>query len=141
MRLPCPPGPYRNISPTHSFAFSLLVNTPHRAMGSPSTEDYLKTLHKLEEQEDAPVSTGALAQAMNVSSASASNMIERLDELDFLTYEADEDRDLLKQRGLLPRATVEVLETHPLDGLLVVAVNGAEQVIGRPVAQKVVVEA
>ena len=42
---------------------------------------------------------------MDVSSASASNMIKRL------------------------------------DGLLVVAVDGAEQVIGRPVAQKVVVEA
>ena len=84
----CPTGPYRNIFPTHSFASSLLVNTPHRAMRSPSTEDYLKTLHKLEEQEGAPVSTGALAQAMDVSSASASNMVKRLDDLDFLTYEA-----------------------------------------------------
>lgn len=61
-------------------------------MRSPSTEDYLKTLHKLEEQEGAPVSTGALAQAMDVSSASASNMVKRLDELDFLTYEAYEGR-------------------------------------------------
>ena len=61
-------------------------------MRSPSTEDHLKTLHKLEEQEGAPVSTGALAQAMDVSSASASNMVKRLDELDFLTYEAYEGR-------------------------------------------------
>jgi len=217
-------------------------------MRSPSIEDYLKALYKLEEQEDAPVSTGDLAQAMDVSSASASNMIKRLDELDFLTYEAYEgatltdpgrtvalevlrhhrllelylkevmgfswdeiheeaeilehhiserfeDRieemlghperdphghpipardgtvdelptrsltdlaegdaasidhiadeegdllDLLEQRGLLPGATVEVVDTRPLDGLFVVAVDGAEQVIGRPVAQKVVVEA
>ena len=209
-------------------------------MRSPSTEDYLKTLHKLEEQEGAPVSTGALVESMDVSSASASNMIKRLDELDFLTYEAyegatltepgrtvalevlrhhrllelylkevmgfswdeiheeaeilehhiserfedrieemlghpvpacvgtvddlptrsladltegdaasinhiaDEDGerlDLLEQRGLLLGATVEVVDTRSLDGLLVVAVNGAEQVIGRPVAQKVVVEA
>ena len=61
-----------------------------------------------------------------------------------IDHVADEDGellDLLEQRGLLPGATVEVLETRPLDGLLVVAVNGAEQVIGRPVAQKVVVEA
>ena len=72
----------------------MLVNTPHRAMRSPSTEDYLKTLHKLEEQEGAPVSTGALAQAMDVSSASASNMVKRLDELDFLTYEAYEGATL-----------------------------------------------
>ena len=217
-------------------------------MRSPSIEDYLKAVYKLEENEGAPVSTGDLAQAMEVSSASASNMIKRLDELDFLTYEAyegatltnpgrtvalevirhhrllelylkdvmgfswdeiheeaeilehhiserfedrieemlghperdphghpipardgtvaplptrsladlaegdaasidhiaDEDGellDLLEQRGLLPGATVEVVTTRPLDGLLVVAVDGAEQVIGRPVAQKVVVEA
>jgi DtxR family Mn-dependent transcriptional regulator len=32
-------------------------------------------------------------------------------------------------------------ETRPLDGLFVVAVEGAEQLIGQPVAQKVVVEA
>jgi DtxR family Mn-dependent transcriptional regulator len=217
-------------------------------MRSPSIEDYLKALYKLEDEEGAPVSTGDLAQAMDVSSASASNMIKRLDELDFLTYEAYEgatltdpgrtvalevlrhhrllelylkevmgfswdeiheeaeilehhiserfeDRieemlghperdphghpipardgtvdelptrsladlgegdaasidhiadeegdllDLLEQRGLLPGATVEVVDTRPLDGLLVVAVDGAEQVIGRPVAKKVVVEA
>ena len=57
---------------------------------------------------------------------------------------ADEDGellDLLEQRGLLPGATVEVVTTRPLDGLLVVAVDGAEQLIGEPVAQKVVVEA
>ena len=217
-------------------------------MRSPSIEDYLKAVYKLEENEGAPVSTGDLAQAMEVSSASASNMIKRLGEFDFLTYEAyegatltnpgrtvalevirhhrllelylkdvmgfswdeiheeaeilehhiserfedrieemlghperdphghpipardgtvdvlptrsladlaegdaasidhiaDEDGellDLLEQRGLLPGATVEVVNTRPLDGLLVVAVDGAEQVIGRPVAQKVVVEA
>jgi DtxR family Mn-dependent transcriptional regulator len=204
-------------------------------MRSPSIEDYLKAVYKLEENEGAPVSTGDLAQAMEVSSASASNMIKRLDELDFLTYEAyegatltnpgrtvalevirhhrllelylkdvmgfswdeiheeaeilehhiserfedrieemlghperdphghpipardgtvdtlptrsladlvegnaasidhiaDEDGellDLLEQRGLLPGATVEVVDTRPLDGLLVVAVDGAEQV-------------
>lgn len=61
-----------------------------------------------------------------------------------IDHVADEDGellDLLEQRGLLLGATVEVVDTRSLDGLLVVAVNGAEQVIGRPVAQKVVVEA
>jgi DtxR family Mn-dependent transcriptional regulator len=216
-------------------------------MRSPSIEDYLKAIYKLEEQEDgAPVSTGDVAQSMDVSPASASNMIKRLDDLGFLTYEAyegatltkpgqtvalevirhhrllelylkevmgfswdeiheeaeilehhiserfesrieemlghpsrdphghpipnrdgtvdelptrsladlgeggtahidhiaDEDGallDLLEQRGLLPGAAVEVVDTRPLDGLLVVAVEGEEQLIGRPVAQKVVV--
>jgi DtxR family Mn-dependent transcriptional regulator len=218
-------------------------------MRSPSIEDYLKAVYKLEEREDSPpVSTGDVAQAMEVSPASASNMIKRLDDLGFLTYEAYEGAtltdpgctvalevirhhrllelylkevmgfswdeiheeaeilehhiserfesrieemlgnperdphghpipardgtvddlptrsladltegdtaaidhvadengellDLLEQRGLLPGATVEVVETRPLDGLLVVAVDGAEQLIGQPVAQKVVVEA
>ncbi len=218
-------------------------------MRSPSIEDYLKAIYKLEERGGSPpVSTGDVAQAMEVSPASASNMIKRLDELGFLTYEAyegatltdpgrtvalevirhhrllelylkevmgfswdeiheeaeilehhiserfesrieemlgnperdphghpipardgsvddlptrsladlgegdaaaidhvaDEDGellDLLEQRGLLPGATVEVVETRPLDGLLVVAVDGAEQLIGQPVAQKVVVKA
>jgi DtxR family Mn-dependent transcriptional regulator len=217
-------------------------------MRSPSIEDYLKAIYKLEEQEDCPpASTGEVAQAMDVSPASASNMIKRLDDLGFLTYEAyegatltkpgrtvalevirhhrllelylkevmgfswdeiheeaeilehhiserfesrieemlghpsrdphghpipnrdgtiddlptrsladlgegdtaqidhvrDEDGDLLdllEQRGLLPGVSVEVVETRPLDGLLVVAVEGENQLIGRPVAQKIVVE-
>jgi DtxR family Mn-dependent transcriptional regulator len=40
---------------------------------------------------------------------------------------------------LLPGATVEVVETRPLDGLLVVSVDGQEQLVGRPVAAKVFV--
>ncbi|MFO8098969.1 MAG: metal-dependent transcriptional regulator [Salinibacter sp.] len=216
-------------------------------MRSPSIEDYLKTIYKLEVQDEGrPVSTGEVAEAMSVSAASATNMIKRLDELGFLTYEAYEgatltdpgrtvalevlrhhrllelylkevmgfswdeiheeaeilehhiserfedrieemlgnpERDphghpipardgtvdelptrsladltegdaasidhiadengellhLLEQRGLLPGASVEVVDTRPLDGLLVVAVDGAEQLIGAPVAQKVVV--
>ena len=61
-----------------------------------------------------------------------------------IDHVADKDGellDLLEQRGLLLGATVEVVDTRSLDGLLVVAVNGAEQVIDRPVAQKAVVEA
>jgi DtxR family Mn-dependent transcriptional regulator len=215
-------------------------------MRSPSIEDYLKAVYKLEEQESPPVSTGDVAEAMDVSGASASNMIKRLDDLGFLTYEAYkgatltdpgrtvalevirhhrllelylkevmgfswdeiheeaeilehhiserfEDRieemlghperdphghpipardgtvdelptrsladltegdrayidhiadesgellDLLEQRGLLPGASVEVVDTRPLDGLLVVTVDGTEQLIGAPVARKVVV--
>ncbi len=217
-------------------------------MRSPSIEDYLKAIYKLEERDESPpVSTGDVAKAMEVSPASASNMIKRLDDLGFLTYEAyegatltrpgrtvalevlrhhrllelylkevmgfswdeiheeaeilehhiserfesrieemlghptrdphghpipardgtvdevptrslaelgegttasidhiaDEDGellDLLEQRGLLPGVTVEVIEVRPVDGLLVVAVDGTEKLIGRPVAQKVVVE-
>jgi len=215
-------------------------------MRSPTIEDYLKTIYKLEDEGRPPVSTGDVARAMDVSAASASNMVKRLDDLGFLTYEAyegatltehgrtvalevlrhhrllelylkeemgfswdeiheeaeilehhiserfearleemlgnpardphghpipnrdgtvddvptrsladlkegdaahidhiaDEDGellDLLEQRGLLPGASVQVTNTRPLDGLLVVAVDGTEQLIGEPVATKVVV--
>jgi DtxR family Mn-dependent transcriptional regulator len=216
-------------------------------MISPSVEDYLKTLYKLEVESDGePVSTGALATAMEVTPASASNMVKRLRDLDFLVYTAyegvtltehgrkvalevirhhrllelylkevmgfewgeihdeaerlehhiserfesrieemlghptrdphghpipsrdgsvdevsgqllsdlhegdvaridhisDEDSDvlhLLEQRGLLPGATVEVIETRPLEGLLVVRVDDQEQLLGEPVADKVFV--
>jgi DtxR family Mn-dependent transcriptional regulator len=55
---------------------------------------------------------------------------------------SDEDSDvlhLLEQRGLLPGATVEVIETRPLEGLLVVRVDDQEQLLGEPVADKVFV--
>jgi len=216
-------------------------------MISPSVEDYLKALYKLEVESDGePVSTGVLATAMEVTPASASNMVKRLRDLDFLVYTAyegatltehgrkvalevirhhrllelylkevmgfewgeihdeaerlehhiserfesrieemlghptrdphghpipsrdgsvdevsgqllsdlhegdvaridhisDEDSDvlhLLEQRGLLPGATVEVIETRPLEGLLVVCVDDNEQLLGEPVADKVFV--
>lgn len=218
-------------------------------MISPSVEDYLKAIYKLQVQSDAgPVSTGDVARSMDVSPASASNMIKRLGSLDFLTYEAyegatltdhgrkvalevirhhrllelylkevmgfewgeihdeaerlehhiserfedrieemlghptrdphghpipsrdgivdalpthtladlepgisaqidqisDEDADLLQlleQRGLMPGVPVEVVDARPLEGLLVVAVNGDEQLVGQPVAEKVYVTA
>jgi DtxR family Mn-dependent transcriptional regulator len=217
-------------------------------MISPSVEDYLKAIYKLEAQnETVPVSTGEVARSMDVSPASASNMIKRLGDLDFLTYEAyegatltdhgrkvalevirhhrllelylkevmgfewgeihdeaerlehhiserfedrieemlghptrdphghpipsrdgivdelpthtladlepgtsaridqisDEDADLLhllEQRGLMPGVAVEVVDARPLEGLLVVAVDGTEQLIGHPVAEKVYVD-
>ena len=216
-------------------------------MPTPSIEDYLKAIYKLEtEALGPPVATGAIADAMDVAPASASNMVRRLADLGFLTREAyagatltepgravalevirhhrllelyfkevmgfgwdaihdeaeclehhiseafedrieemlghptrdphghpiptrdgnvddlsthaladldegdvttidhvsDEDADvlhLLEQRGLLPGASVRVVETRPLEGLMVVAVGGSEQLIGRPVAEKVFV--
>lgn len=217
-------------------------------MPTPSIEDYLKTIYKLEtEGKGPPVSSGAIAKAMQVAPASASNMVRRLDDLGFITYEAyagatltepgrtvalevirhhrllelylkevmdfdwaavhheaerlehhisetfedrieemlghptrdphghpiptregavdalstrtladategdttvidhvsDEDSDvltLLEQRGLLPGTTVKVIETRPLEGLMVVAIDGEETIIGRPVASKVFVK-
>jgi DtxR family Mn-dependent transcriptional regulator len=219
-------------------------------MLSPAVEDYLKVLYKLETrtEDGAPVASGALAEAMGVSSASATNMIKRLAKLGLLTYEpyvgaaltehgqkvalevlrhhrllelylrevmgfewgevhdeaerlehhiserfeakieemlghptrdphghpiptrdgfidalstdtlaglaagatatidhvSDDDPDLLRlieRRGLMPGATVHVVEARPLEGLFVVRVDDAEQIVGLPVAEKVFVNA
>ena len=217
-------------------------------MPTPSIEDYLKTIYRLESEADAPsVSTGAIADAMDVAPASASNMIRRLADLGFLMHEAyagasltepgravalevirhhrllelylkevmgfdwdaihdeaerlehhiseacedrieemlghpprdphghpiptrdgaiddlsphvladldtdnravidhvsDEDTDLLRlleQRDLMPGTHVRVVDTRPLEGLMVVAVDGKEQLIGHSVAEKVFVQ-
>ncbi len=216
-------------------------------MRTPSIEDYLKTIYKLEaEGSGPPVSSGSIAEAMQVAPASASNMMRRLDDLGFIDYEAyagatltepgrtvalevirhhrllelylkevmgfdwaavhheaerlehhisetfedrieemlghpthdphghpiptregavdalsthtladvaagdtavidhvsDDDAEvltLLEQRGLLPGTTVDVRETRPLEGLMVVAIDGDETIIGYPVANKVFV--
>ena len=76
------------------------------------------------------MSTSDLAQAMGCSWDEIHEEVEILKHHiserfeDRIDHVADEDGDLLEQRGLLPGATVEVLETCPPDGLLVVAVDG-----------------
>ncbi len=48
-------------------------------------EDYLRTIYKLQ-QSEAPVTTSALAQAMDVSSASASDMLKKLARKKLIKY-------------------------------------------------------
>ncbi len=56
---------------------------------SPAVEDYLKAIYKLQvEAADEAVSTGAVAQAQDVSAASATNMVKRLAEMGLATYES-----------------------------------------------------
>ena len=57
-------------------------------MLSPTVENYLKEIYKLQVRHDPPVSTSALAEAMDVSSASVTNMAKRLDELGLVGYES-----------------------------------------------------
>lgn len=52
---------------------------------SQSVEDYLKTIYKLELGGAVP-STSTIAEAMNVSSASATNMAKRLDKMGLVNY-------------------------------------------------------
>ena len=55
-------------------------------MLSPSVEDYLKTIYKL--QSDEAVSTSAIAEAMDVSSASVTNMAQRLADRQLVEYKS-----------------------------------------------------
>ncbi len=55
-------------------------------MLSQAVEDYLKTIYKLRGKE--MVSTTDLAKAMEVSSASVTNMIKRLDQMGLVEYQS-----------------------------------------------------
>ncbi len=55
-------------------------------MLSQAVGDYLKTIYKL--QRNSTVSTTEIAKAMNVSSASVTNMVKRLDEMGLVNYQS-----------------------------------------------------
>ena len=58
-------------------------------MLSPAVEDYLKAIYKLQSHSaSGAASTGDIATAMDVSAASATNMVKRLAELGFIDYES-----------------------------------------------------
>ena len=56
-------------------------------MLSQAIEDYLKVIYKLQQHAEA-VSTSDIARAMNVSSASVTNMVKRLSQMGLLQYES-----------------------------------------------------
>lgn len=56
-------------------------------MLSQAVEDYLKTIYKLQDRGDT-VSTSDIARSMDVSSASVTNMIKRLAQLNLVEYES-----------------------------------------------------
>jgi DtxR family Mn-dependent transcriptional regulator len=58
-------------------------------MLSPAVEDYLKAIYKLQNQSASDhISTGDIAAAMEVSAASATNMVKRLAEFELIEYES-----------------------------------------------------
>ena len=79
----------------HAYARRRSRGSPPRSTGTglrkgalpftPAVEDYVKTLHRLEQQLDAPVATGALATRLEVSAPSASNMVRNLAQLGLVT--------------------------------------------------------
>ncbi len=81
-------------------------------MLSQSVEDYLKTIYKLQSRgEEAPVSTGEIAESMEISAASVSNMIKRLTEMDLVEYESYKGVTLT-ETGI--KIALEVIRHHRL---------------------------
>lgn len=81
-------------------------------MLSQAVEDYLKTIYKLQARgEEAPVSTGEIADSMDISAASVSNMIKRLTDLDLVEYESYKGVTLT-ETGM--KVALEVIRHHRL---------------------------
>lgn len=80
---------------------------------SPAVQDYLKAIYQLDEQAESegPVTTSQVAEALAVTTASASNMLKKLDGLGYATQ--------VKRQGveLTPsgrQAALEVIRRHRL---------------------------
>jgi DtxR family transcriptional regulator, Mn-dependent transcriptional regulator len=56
------------------------------ALRSPAIDDYAKAIYTLEAREQAPVSTNALAERLELTSGSVSGMLKKLDELELITH-------------------------------------------------------
>ena len=79
--------------------------------GSHAVQDYAKAIYALETRENAAVSTNALAERLEVSPASASAMVKRLDGLGLVTHEPYRGVRLTP-KGV--RVALEVLRHHRL---------------------------
>jgi DtxR family Mn-dependent transcriptional regulator len=82
-----------------------------RIMLSPTVEDYLKAIYKLQVRHDPPVTTSAVADAMEVSSASVTNMVQRLDELGLVVYESYRGATLTEAGT---KVALEIIRHHRL---------------------------
>lgn len=90
----------------------LFPSTALPNMLSQAIEDYLKAIYKLQTRgEDPQVPTGKIATTLNVSSASVTNMIKRLTEMELVEYESYKGVSLTKT-GL--KVALEVIRHHRL---------------------------
>ena len=80
---------------------------------SPAVQDYLKAIHRLGESADheGPITTTQVAEALGVTTASASNMLKRLDGLGYVTQVKRQGVDLTEPGR---QAALEVIRHHRL---------------------------
>lgn len=89
-------------------------------MTTPAMQDYLKAIHRLQE-EGTPPSTKGVADALGVTPASATNMIKRLAELELATHEPYQGVQLTDRGELI---ALEVIRHHRLIELFLVETLG-----------------
>lgn len=87
---------------------------------SQSVEDYLKTIYKLQADGE-PASTTKIAEAMNVSSASATNMIKRLADMRLVKYQSYKGASLTESGK---KIALEIIRHHRLLELYLLEVMG-----------------
>jgi DtxR family Mn-dependent transcriptional regulator len=78
---------------------------------SSAVEDYTKAIYALEEREEQPVSTNALAERLGVTPASASGMVKRLGELGLVIHQPYHGVQLTEAGR---RVALEVMRHHRL---------------------------
>ncbi|WP_018258081.1 metal-dependent transcriptional regulator [Halomicrobium katesii] len=92
-----------------------------------TANQYLKAIYLVQEQEDGPASTGDVADMLEVSPASANEMIGKLEDQDLLEHEkykgvdlTDEGihraREALQNYCIIERFLLEVLEVEEFRG-------------------------
>ena len=89
-------------------------------MLSQAVEDYLKTIYKLQQGVQS-VSTSDIARAMNVSSASVTNMVKRLAQLGLVEYESYRG---VTVTGTGEKVALEIIRHHRLLELYLKEVMG-----------------
>lgn len=87
---------------------------------SQSVEDYLKTIYKLETEEKG-ASTTKIADAMDVSSASATNMVKRLSKMGLVDYQSYKGASLTSAGK---KIALEIIRHHRLLELYLLEVMG-----------------
>lgn len=87
---------------------------------SQSVEDYLKAIYKLETEEKG-ASTTRIAEALDVSSASATNMVKRLSEMGLVNYQSYKGASLSESGR---KIALEIIRHHRLLELYLLEVMG-----------------
>lgn len=87
---------------------------------SQSVEDYLKAIYKLETEEKG-ASTTRIADALDVSSASATNMVKRLSDMGLVNYQSYKGANLTESGR---KIALEIIRHHRLLELYLLEVMG-----------------